>query len=131
MTIFLAHIILTAHTCRTCYDTLPPLAAFQMGHFVVCAAQLEAEDGLQILPLEQDIAAQPRGQIDGMGKRSFGDDFVDTRSEDESQVLLAESEAIARSELGSGSWYIWVAIWKQEIIRDCLLGFLSGIFRRR
>lgn len=66
-----------------------------------------------------------------MGKRSFGDDFVDTRSEDESQVLLAESEAIARSELGSGSWYIWVAIWKQEIIRDCLLGFLFGIFRRR
>lgn len=95
ITIFLSRQIHTAHTCRTCYDTFPPLAAFQMGHFVVCAAQLEAEDGLQILPLEQYIAAQSRGQVDGMGKRSLGNNFVDARSEDESQVLLAESETIA------------------------------------
>lgn len=65
-----------------------------------------------------------------MSKRGLGDNFIDARSEDESQVLLAESEAIAWSELGSGSWYIWVAIWKQEVIRDSLLGFLFGIFRR-
>lgn len=102
-----------------------------MGHFVICAAQLEAEHRLQILSFEQDIAAQPRGQIGGMGKRSLGDNFVDARSEDESQVLLAESEAIAWSELGSGFLYIWVAIGKQEIIWDCLLGFLFGVFGRR
>lgn len=101
-----------------------------MGHFVVCAAQLEAEDGLQILPLEQDIAAQSGGQVDGMGKGSLGDNFVDARSEDESQVLLGESETIAWIELGSGSSYIWVAIREQETIGNCLLGFLFGIFRR-
>jgi hypothetical protein len=66
-----------------------------MGHFVVCSAQLEAEHRLQILSLEQNIAAQPRSQVDSMGERGLGDDFVDARSEDESQVLRAESEAIA------------------------------------
>lgn len=112
------------YTCGTRYNTLPSLAPIQMGHSVVCAAQLEAEHGLQILPLEQNIATQPRSQIGSMSERGFGDDFVDARSEDKSQVLLTESEAIAGSELGSGSWYIWEAIREQEGVRYSLLSLL-------
>jgi hypothetical protein len=39
-----------------------------VGHLVVGAAQLEAEDGLLILALEEDLALESVAQIDGVGE---------------------------------------------------------------
>lgn len=63
-----------------------------MGHLVVCAAQLEAEDGLQIFSLEHDIAAQSTAQICGICEGCFCHDLVDARGEDESKVLWKPCE---------------------------------------
>ena len=37
-----------------------------MRHLVVSSAQLEAEDGKEILPLEEDTAFQPVAEVDGV-----------------------------------------------------------------
>lgn len=44
------------HTGTARHDALPPVLGREMGHLVVRAAQLEAEDGLQVLALEENIA---------------------------------------------------------------------------
>lgn len=54
-----------------------------MGHLVVGTAHLEAEDGLQVLTLHEDLVAQTVCQVDGAGERSHFDDIVDARGEDE------------------------------------------------
>lgn len=58
-----------------------------MGHLVVGTTHLEAEDGLQVLPLHKDLIAQPVRQVDGAGERSHLDNIVNARCEDESQIL--------------------------------------------
>lgn len=58
-----------------------------MGHLVVGTAHLEAKDRLQILTLHEDFVAQTIRQVDGAGERSHFDDIVDTRGEDEPQIL--------------------------------------------
>jgi len=60
-----------------------------VGHFVISAAQLEAEYRLQVFSFQQDLAAHSRTQVGGMCEGSLGNDFVDARSEYESQVLRA------------------------------------------
>lgn len=47
-----------------------------MGHLVVGPAHLEAEHGLEVLTLHEDLVAQPVGQVDGAGERSHLDDIV-------------------------------------------------------
>jgi hypothetical protein len=56
-------------------------------HFVVCAAQLEAENGLQVLALKHDVAFESVAEVGCMCERCLVDDLVDTRCKDESQVL--------------------------------------------
>lgn len=52
-------------------DTLLLLLLGQARHHVVRAADLEGEDGLQVLALEPDLAAQPLGQVGGVGQGSL------------------------------------------------------------
>jgi len=61
-----------------------------MSHLVVCAAQLEAEDGLKIFAFKEDVAFEPVAQVCGIGEGSFLDHFVDARGENESEILLAD-----------------------------------------
>jgi len=75
-----------------------------MGHLVVCAAQLEAEDGLQVFPLEQHIAFEPVAQIGREGEGCFLDDFVDARREDEAEIVgvaVGEEERVGYDIVGS------------------------------
>jgi hypothetical protein len=72
---------------RASNDTLPPLLWVQMGHLVVSASELEAEDRQQVLSLEQDSALKPVAEVDGMVKRALVDNIVDSRCEDQSQIL--------------------------------------------
>lgn len=58
-----------------------------MGHLVVGTAHFEAEDGLQVLTLHENLVAQTVRQVDGAGERSHFDDIVDARGEDEPQIL--------------------------------------------
>jgi hypothetical protein len=50
----------------------------QMSHLVVCAAELEAEHGEQILPLEKDPAFQPVAHVDRMSERGFLNNIVNS-----------------------------------------------------
>jgi hypothetical protein len=68
-------------------DALPARLRVQVRHLVVGAAQLEAEDGLQVLALEQHIALQPVAEVGRVRERRLGDNFVDARREDQAQVL--------------------------------------------
>ncbi|KAF3810584.1 Threonine dehydratase [Colletotrichum gloeosporioides] len=54
-------------------DALPADGGIEVGHLVVGAAQLEAEDGLLVLALEEDVALEAVGEIDG---RLEGGDFA-------------------------------------------------------
>ncbi|KAI6762003.1 hypothetical protein HG531_002556 [Fusarium graminearum] len=59
---------------------LPALLGVEMGHLVVSAAQLEAENGLLVFTLEEDIAFEPVAQVDGVGEGSDFAGLVDSRS---------------------------------------------------
>ena len=59
------------------HDAAPAVLGVEVGHLVVGAAQLEAEDGLQVLALEQDIALEPVAEIGCLCQRRLVDDFVD------------------------------------------------------
>ena len=59
-----------------------------MRHFVVCASQLEAEDGLKVLPFEEDFTFKPIANVDSWREGSLFDDLVYSRSEDEAEILL-------------------------------------------
>ena len=66
--------------------------SFRVGHVrdaVVGAAQLVAEDRLQILALEQDLVAQPARQMDGRLERRLVRDVVDAAGEDQPQHRVA------------------------------------------
>ena len=65
-----------------------------MSHLVVGTTQLEAEDGLEVLALEQHIAFQPIAQVGGMGERRLGDDLVDARGENEAKILACSLESM-------------------------------------
>jgi len=54
------------HTSRASNNTLPPLLRSQVSHLVVSTTKLEREHRLQVLTLEEDLALQSVGQIDGM-----------------------------------------------------------------
>jgi hypothetical protein len=56
----------TEHTSRASNDTLPPFLRSQVSHLVVGTTKLEREDGLQVLTLEEDLAFQSVGKVDGM-----------------------------------------------------------------
>jgi hypothetical protein len=69
------------------HDAPPPVLGVQMRHLVVRAAQLEAEDGLQVLALEHHVAFQPVAEVDGRCERRLSDHFVDARGENKAEVL--------------------------------------------
>lgn len=58
-----------------------------MGHLVVCAAQLEAENGLEILALQQNIGLESITQIRRRRQGRLVDDFIDSRGQDQAQVV--------------------------------------------
>jgi len=58
-----------------------------MCHLVVSSTQLEAEDGLEIFSLEQNIAFQAVTEVGGMCEGCFNGGFVDASRQNESQVL--------------------------------------------
>ena len=72
---------------RTSYHTFPSLVAVKMRHLVVRSSELEGEDGEEVFSFKQDSALETMGQVDGVGDGRFGDDIVDARREDESQVV--------------------------------------------
>ena len=47
------------------HNTLPRLGRVQVGHLVVGTAQLEAEDGLLIFALEEDVVPKAVAEVDG------------------------------------------------------------------
>ena len=59
----------------------------ERGHLVVSAAQLEGEDGLHVLPLEQEVVADPRGEGRRALQWSLDGHVVDTGSEDPLEVI--------------------------------------------
>lgn len=68
-------------------DALPSLLRRQVGHLVVSAAQLEAEDGEEVFTLEEHTAFEAIGEVDGRGEGGFCHDIVDPGGEDEAQVV--------------------------------------------
>jgi hypothetical protein len=54
----------------------------EAGHFVECPPQLEAEDGLEVFPLEQDPVAEPGREVGGRIERRFNRDVVDPGAQD-------------------------------------------------
>ncbi len=71
-------------TSGTRNDSLPPLVRVQVRHLVVGAAQLEAEDGQQILPLQHDFALIAIAQIDRVRQGRLVEDLIYARRQDES-----------------------------------------------
>ena len=63
-------------------NALPALRSRQVSHLVVRSAQLEGEDGEEVLPLQQDFAFEAVGEVDGGGEWSFRHNVVDARGED-------------------------------------------------
>ena len=66
----------------------------QAGDLVVCAAQLEAEDRLQVLALEQHPVTEAARETSGKVERRFAGDVVDAAGED---VVEERGEARAHA----------------------------------
>jgi hypothetical protein len=49
-----------------------------MRHLVISAPQLEAEDGLRVLSLEENIAFESVAEVDGWGEGRYFAGFVDS-----------------------------------------------------
>jgi hypothetical protein len=60
----------------------------QVGHLVVGSTKLEAENGKHILPLKKHSTLHTVTEVDGMVKRGFGGDFVNTGGEDQPEILV-------------------------------------------
>ena len=60
----------------------------QMSHLVVGAAQLEAEDGKQILPLQENPTFQSVAEVDGVVEGGLVNHIVDSGGQDQAQVLF-------------------------------------------
>jgi hypothetical protein len=60
-----------------------------MCHFIICAAQLEAEHRLEIFAFEENITFQSVAQVCCVCEGSFGDNFVDAGGEDKAEILDA------------------------------------------
>jgi hypothetical protein len=61
--------------------------ARERGHLVVGAAELEGEDGLHVLPLEEDLVSGAQREPGGAIERRLDGDVVDARGEDPLQVV--------------------------------------------
>jgi hypothetical protein len=63
-----------------------------MRHLVVCASQLEAEDGQEIFPLEKNIAFEPLAEVVCRRQGGLVGDFVYSGGKDQPQILEQRSE---------------------------------------
>lgn len=68
-------------------DAPPAVLCVEMGHLVVGAAQLEAEDGLQVLALEQHIALEAVAEVGRVRERRLLHDLVHLGGQDQAQVV--------------------------------------------
>lgn len=87
-------------------DALPALLRGEVRHFVVRAAQLEAENREEVFALEEDAAFEPVGEVDRGCEGGFGHDVVDARGEDEAQVVgvaVGEEEGVWDRGEGGGA----------------------------
>jgi hypothetical protein len=66
----------------------------QLRQFVVRAANLEGEDWLQVFALEQDLVAEPLGQLASTLQRGFHGNVVNAGGEDFLDVLFEHLESI-------------------------------------
>jgi hypothetical protein len=80
-------------------NTLPALGRVEMGHLVVSAAQLEAEDGLLVFTLEKDIAFESVTQVDGVGEGSDLAGLVNSRSSAGDKTKVLERSLLSASQL--------------------------------
>jgi len=95
-------------TGRTAHNTLPALLWVEMGHLVVSAAQLEAEYGLLVFTLEEDIAFESVAEVDSVCEGSDLAGLVDSGcgAGDKTKVLRLSAsqlrfvDAILHSHLG-------------------------------
>lgn len=58
-----------------------------MSHLVICATQLETEHRKKVFTLQHNPTFQPITSVDGMGEWCFGDNVVNSRCEDQSEIL--------------------------------------------
>lgn len=65
------------------HHSLPSVPGVHMGHSVVGAPQLKAEDRLKILTLQQYFAFESIAEVDGRGQGRFFDNIVDPGSKNE------------------------------------------------
>ena len=66
-----------------------------MRHLVVSPAQLETEHRKQILPLEKYAAFQAIAEVNGMVEWCFVDDVVDSRCQNQSEILDSSRNRIS------------------------------------
>lgn len=80
-----------------------------MSHFIICTPQLEGEDGQEIFPLEKDFTFEAVGEVDCVGEWRFGHHIVDSRGEDQTQIvgITAGKEEIRRN----------IVCWKLDSFR--------------
>ena len=64
----------------------------QAGELVVGAAQLEREDRLQILALQEDLVADPGGELGCQGQRCLQGHVVDAGLQDAFDVAVGHQE---------------------------------------
>ena len=83
----------TRLTSRASHDAFPPLPLRQVGHLVVCSAQFEAEDGLEVLALEEYVAFISSAEIGRVSQFSWFDDIVDIGIVYQSKVLNSNVNA--------------------------------------
>lgn len=74
-------------TSRTGHYALPAVFGVHVRHLVVGSSKLEAEDRLEVLALQQDLAFESITHVGGSRQRGFLDNIVDTRGENKFKVL--------------------------------------------
>jgi hypothetical protein len=74
-------------TGATSDDAFPPLLLGKAGHKVVCAANFEAENLLEVLALEIDLVSKFCAEIRGMHKWCLFKDLVDLGSQNKAEIV--------------------------------------------
>ena len=74
--------------CRAAYDTGPDRFCRQCRKFVVCAPQLERENGLQVLAFHEHAITQPFGQIGRQLQWRFAGYVVNCSFVDQPDVVV-------------------------------------------
>lgn len=86
----------------------------QMSHLVVGAAKLEAKDGEEILPFQENATFQSVTEVDGVVEGGFVDHVVDSGGQDQAQVLLAMHTTLATASclenIGKRQTHVGIAI---------------------